>query len=186
MEDKKLSVEVPRRSLIYLLICGAGVLAFVLVGTYPSSRNIVRMDDSIADLKTRVEEQKILFPLYKKLREGLTTEVSKAQSNPPKAGLPARRMDDLTPIFGEIAANCGLEVSAVIPDVKSLVDDSHFLSVDLALKGDFFNLRKFLLELSNLPYLGDIEHLYILEGPDGKGYFLKVWLIIDNSGPATG
>lgn len=186
MEDKKLSTGVPRRSLIYLLICVAGIMAFVLVGIYPSYRNLARTDGSIAELKARIEEQKILFPLYQKLRKELAAEASRGQPGPSKVGLPVRRVDDLTPIFGEIAANCGMELSAVTPDVKSLVDDSRFLSVGVALRGNFTNLRNFLVALSNLPYLGDIEQLQIQEGPSGKEYFLKLWLMIDNPRPGTG
>ena len=185
MEEKKLSTGVPQRSIIYLLICGTGILAFVLAGIYPSYRNMVRMDGSIADLKAQIEEQKILFPIYQNLRQGLTQEALNAQSNPLKSGLPARLVDNLSPIFSEIAANCGLLVSAVTPDVKSLTNDSHFLSVDLTLKGNLFDLRKFLLELAGLPYLEDIEKLQIREGPDGKEYFLKVLLMIDNPRPAA-
>jgi len=186
MEEKKFSIKFPRRSIIYLLICGTGVLVFLLAGIYPSYRHMVRIDGSIADLKAQIEEQRVLFPIYQKLRGGLAPENLKAQSSPPKSGLPARQMDNLSPIFGELAANCGLEVSAVTPDVRSLTQNSSFLSVGLALKGNFFELRKFLLELVNLPYLGNIEELEIREGSGGKEYFLKVWLMIDNSPPASG
>jgi hypothetical protein len=186
MEEKKLSIQFPRRSLVYLMICGAGILVFVLGGIFPSYRDMVRMDGSIADLKAQIEEQKVLFPLYRKLLGELTAEKSKSRTNPPKSGLPVRRMDDLSPIFGEIAANCGLEVSAIAPDVKSLVDESHFLSVVLALKGSFFNLHRFLLEVANLPYLWGIEDMHIQEGSAGKEYHLKAWLIIDNPRPASG
>lgn len=186
MEAKNLAIAVPRRSIIYLLICGAGILAFVLAGIYPSYRSMVRMDRSIADLKAQIEEQKILFPLYEKLREDLAAKSLKVQSSSSKSGLPAHRMDDLSRIFGEIAANCGLELLSVTPDVKSLVDDPHFLSVRLMLGGSFFNLHKFLLELANLPYLWGIEELRIQEGLVGKEYLLKVWLMIDNARPASG
>jgi hypothetical protein len=89
-------------------------------------------------------------------------------------------------MFGEIAAGCGMEVSAVSPDVKSLANDPRFLSVRLALKGNFFNFRKFLLELANLPYLWGIEELQVQEGPDGKEYSLKAWLKIDSPRSASG
>ncbi len=186
MAGMKLSIEMPRRSLVYLMICGAGILAFILAGIYPSYRNMIRIDASMAGIKAQVDEQKILFPLFQKLRGILTSELSKAQPSPQKSGLPAQRLDDLPTIFGDIAANCGIEFSAVTPDVKSFADDSHFLSVDLALKGDFFKLRRFLLELANLPYLGSIEELQIQEGPQGKEFFLKVWLMIDNPRSSAG
>jgi hypothetical protein len=186
MEEKKLSIGFPRRSLVYLLICGAGILVFVLGGIYPSYRDKVRLDGSIADLRAQIEEQKLLFPRYQKLREELTAEKFKAPSNPLKSGLPARRMDDLSLIFGEIAANCGLEVSAIAPDVKSMVDDPHFLSVVLSLKGSFFNLQRFLIEMANLPYLWGVEEMHMQEGSGGKDYNLKAWLIIDNPRPAAG
>jgi hypothetical protein len=186
MEEKKLSMAVPRRSLIYLLICGAGILSFVLAGIYPSYRNMSRLDSSIADLKARIQEQKILFPMYQKLREELRPEASKAQPSPPKSGLPAGRMDDLSPILSEIAAKCGMEVSTVTPDLKSLSDTPHFLSVGLVLRGSFFNLRRFLLELADLPYLEDILELQIQGGVGDERYFLKIWLMIEDARPASG
>jgi hypothetical protein len=186
MEEKKSSIEFPGRSLVYLLTCGAGVLVFVLAGIYPSYRDMVRIDGSIAEIKAQIAAQKILFPLYRKLQEDLKLEASEARSSPPRSGFPSNRMDNLSPIFGEIAANCGLEVSAVTPDVKSLVDEPNFLSVGLALRGSFFHLHEFLVELANLPYLWGIEQLQIQEGLDGKEYFLKAWLMIDNPRPASG
>jgi hypothetical protein len=186
MEENKLSIEVPWRIIVYLLICGTGVLVFILGGIYPSYRNIVRIDGSIASLKAQIEEQKVLSPLYQKLRKELTAGNAVAESIPPKSGLSARWMDNLSPIFGEIAAKCGLEVSGVAPDVKSLVDDPHFLSVGLVLKGNFFNFQKFLLELENLPYMCGIEELQIREGLGAREYFLKTWLMIDNPGPESG
>jgi len=168
------------------LICGAGILVFLLAGIYPSYRNMVRMNGSIADLRARIDEQKVLFPLYQKLRENLAPQNSKAQSNPPKSGLSVRQMDNLSPIFGEIAAHCGLEAVGVTPDVKSLTPDSHFMSVGLALRGNLFDLRKLLVELARLPYVGNIEELDIQEGSDGKQYFLKLWLMVNKSQPASG
>ena len=144
------------------------------------------MDETIADLKAQIEEQKILFPLYQKVREGLTREALEARSAPQKCGLPARRMDDLSAIFGGIAANSGLDSWTVVPDVRSLTDDSHFLSVDLTLKGDLFKLHEFLLQLADLSCLENIQELQIVEGSEGKEYFLKVWLMIDNAQPAAG
>ena len=186
MQEKKLFFDLPRRSLIYLLICGAGIVVFLLAGIYPSHRNMVRMNGSIADLKARIEEQKVLFPLYQKLRENLAPQNSKAQWNPPKSGLSLRQMDNLSPIFSEMAAHCGLEAVEFTPYVKSLTPDSHFLSVGLALRGNLFDLRKFLVELAGLPYLGNIEELDIQEGSDGKQYFLKLWLMVNKSQPAPG
>jgi hypothetical protein len=186
MEKKNLAIGVPRRSIIYLAICGTGILAFVLGGIYPSYRNNLHLNGSIADIKARIEEQKVFFPLYQKLRQGFGAETSKDRPDPQKSGLSAGRIDNLPAIFGQIAANFGLEVSSLTPDVKSMADNPHFLLVRLALKGNLFDFRKFLIELANLPYLEGVEEVKILEGLDGKEYYVKVWLMIESARAASG
>ena len=184
MELKKLSNDLPRQSLMYLLLCAGGVLAFALVGILPSYRNLNELDNSIANLNAQIEEKKILLPIYQKLRE---SQAAGFKDEPvlAKTGLPESRIDNMLDMFEEIARTNGLEATSAVPELKSSAGDSKSLVVHVMIKGNFFNFRKLLVALADLPYLDHVEEVQIQEGSNGKEYSLKLWLIIDNPRSAT-
>ncbi|MGC9194527.1 MAG: hypothetical protein ACP5IL_03630 [Syntrophobacteraceae bacterium] len=153
---------------------------------YPAHQNQGRLELSIADARAKIREQEVLFPIYQRLRSELGAHAPKAGSLRPHGGLSTEKMADLFSLFSGIASKCGMQITAVTPDVKGLTKDSHFVSVDLSLKGDFFHLRRFLIKLSELEYMRHIEQLLIEQGPSGKKYHLRVLLGVQANGAASG
>ena len=182
----KLPAKIPAQSVYYLLLCSAGILLFILIGLYPLQSSLNQQDEDMAKLKARIEEQKVLFPLYKELLLLEKTQKSDLSVLPAssKTGLSMDQLGNISFLFKNIAREGSLEALLVTPDVKSLTNNSKSISVLLVVRGDFLKLRRFLFELEKLPYLEHIEEIQIQEAAGGKEFRLKTWLAV-NCGKST-
>lgn len=176
MEEGK-SIHLPRRSLHYLLVCGGGVLVFLLLGIFPSQMKLRDLDLQIAEIKTRIEEQKALFPVFQDLlrRERKLYELGIL--------LPAERaklgQDQIGGVSGTLAKAaevCNLEKLHVTTDLKSLEADVKTLRVRASARGDFLQFRCFLLELNRLPYLHSIDEVRVVQQSEEEEIHLTLSL----------
>jgi hypothetical protein len=175
--------KIPAQSIYYFILCTTGILLFILIGLYPLQSSLNQQDRDLAKTKARIEEQRLLFPLYQDLL--LLGKGQKIDSNflaaSSKAGLSLDQLANISILFKTIAQEGGLEAVSVTPDVKSLTNNSKSISVLLIVRGDFLKLRRFLFELEKLPYMEHIEEIQIQEAVGGKEFRLKTWLAV-NSG----
>ena len=74
----KLSLSIfPKKSLITVCIYIGVLIAFIFLIIIPTQRESEALDKRIIELNTRIEEQKILKPIYQSLQK-------KAELTPPK------------------------------------------------------------------------------------------------------
>jgi hypothetical protein len=180
MQIRQILQKTPKKSLYYLLLCSTGILMFISIGLYPLQTSLNRLDEDIARIKARIEEQKALFPLYKELMGKFQKKDSKLLLNLPKTSLSVDQIDGITTIFKKIAQQCNLEAISITPDAKSLANNSKWMSVSLIVRGDFLKLRKFLFELEALPWLEHLQEVQIQEALAGKELRLKTLVAITN------
>jgi hypothetical protein len=182
MQIKQLP-KIPAQSVYYFLLCSTGILLFVFLGLYPVQSSLNHQDQDMAKMKARIEEQKVLYPLYQELL--LLGKGQKKDSNllpaSSKAGLSMDQLGNISILFKNMAQESSLQAVSVTPDVKSLTTNSKNISVLLVVKGDFLKLRRFLFELERLPCMEHIEEIQIEEAGGGKEFRLKTWLAV-NSG----
>ena len=55
------------QSLFIFVVCAVGILAFFLLIILPSQKTSAELDREIAKLNTRIEEQRILTPVFHNL-----------------------------------------------------------------------------------------------------------------------
>lgn len=177
MEGKK-SRKIPMESISYLLICTLGIFVFILIGPYMSGKSLIKMDMEIKKLQIQREKQQLLYPFYQKVFKKLQIE-SKKLPSPPKSKFPRAKTDKISSIFSEILQKINLETISIIPDVKSIANGSNLFFVNLAVKGNFFDFRTFLIELGGNPYVQHIEEIKIQQVPGDKKLSLKIWLALD-------
>lgn len=178
MEQKGLP-RFPAQSLLYLLICAGGIIGFFLLAIYPYQKYLAGLDRETKGIETQIEEQKILFPVYKDLLKKVSTAKQGILPFPQKGKLDREKIDGISFIFEEIARKSNLSLVTAVPDVKSLVKDSGLLSIDVGMKGDFFNFRNFLLQVGGMPCLEHIEEIRIQPATGVKKFWLKVWLALE-------
>ena len=151
----------PTQSLIYLLICCAGVLVFVLMIILPAQRSTVELDAEIVGLQARIEEQRILSPVFKSLFERAKAENPSGLPVQVKSKLSRDDIADLTARLQQIVRDNNLQIEELAPDVYSFTDNSGFLSVDISASGQFIDFRKFLIDLGTIPSLERVETIDI-------------------------
>ena len=155
------------RVIINLLICSGGIAVFILFLIWPLQMSITRADQEIDCVKSRIEEQKILYPVYCDLLKRIK------QKNP--KGLFAKESEkpaqydseDITLLIQEIAAGNNLKVISIIHDVGSLIDDAGYEIIDASVTGEFKDFRNFLLGIGKMRYANYLEELRIEEFGDG-------------------
>ena len=177
MELKQL-IKLPRRGSIYFLIFGVGVLIFIAVGIYSSKKFSEIKDREIKAIRHQIEGQKVVLPLYSDLLNKMRVSGPEVLTFPIKIRLSEDKIEEIPVRFAEIAKKCNLEAVSIIPDVMSLDRDSGLLLVNAFVKGDFFDFRKFLIELGRVPYMEHIERVHIQRTMKGKELRVKIWLAL--------
>lgn len=64
-------------------------------------------------------------------------------------------------MFNKLAEQSGVTFSSAIPDASNYLQDKGYLTMKIDFIGDFFNLRRLLLSICQLPYLESIDQMRI-------------------------
>jgi len=180
---KRLKIsQLPTRSIAFLLICAGGLLTFFLLVIYPQRISLAEADLEIEKLKGRIEEQKILYPVFQDLLRKTRLKVTEGLPFPEKVKMKRDDTAKIWSIFQEIAQKSGLTIEDIVPDVSSLIGSSGYFKMNLVVQGEFLDLRNFLLQLGELPYLEHIEKIRIRSIQGAKEIRLKIWMAQEQTG----
>ena len=158
------------------LICVGGFLAFIPLLIYPQQTSLAETDMEIKELKARIEEQKILYPVFQDLLRKAHFKGAKGLPFPKKAKLKQSDAAKIPSIFQNIAKKNHLTPVDVKSDIESLFNSAGYMKIDLAVEGRFFDLRNFMLDLAELPYLEHIERIQIRSIQEMKAADFKIWI----------
>lgn len=170
------ALKLPARSIAFLLICAGGLLAFILLVIYPQQTSLDEADMEIKALKSRIEEQKLLYPVFQDLLRQAHFKNTQGLPFPNKARLGRDETVKISSIFQKIARKNHFKLVEIKSNIESLIDSSGYLKIHLVLEGHFFDLRNLLLQLGELPYLEHIERIQIRSAQEKKIISLNVWL----------
>ena len=177
MSDK-ISSSPLAQSFVILVICAVGILAFFVLIILPSKTTSADLDQEIESLTVRIEEQRILTPVFHSL-------LKRAKVPPPGDGdLPSPEKSKLThadmiaipTVIRDFAGRRNLKLEEITTDDSSLMQESGYLLMWLRLSGDFFKIREFLIDLGSIPSLEHIEEINIRSAKTTKELRLKIWL----------
>ena len=174
--SNRLSSNPLTQSLIIFLVCAAGVLVFFLLIILPSQKTSAELDQEIAKLNARIEEQRILTPVFHSLLKRAKKEGPSELPWPKKTKLTHGDMNAISTVFQDIAGKHNLKLEEITTDVRSMVQGSGYLLMRLRLSGDFFDVRKFLIDLGSIPSLEHVEEINIRSAKTSKELRLKIWL----------
>jgi hypothetical protein len=173
---EKLSAYLPAQSLIYLLICCAGVIVFIIMIILPARKATAELDTEITNLEARIEEQRILNPVFKSLFKRAKAKNESGLPARSKAKLSRDDISDLTTRMQQMVRDHNLQIKELAPDVNSLADNSGFLSVTLSATGQFMDFRSLLVDLGTIPSFEMIESVDISAEEGYRQINLQVWL----------
>ena len=151
----------PTQSIVYCLICGAGIIAFIFLIIIPSQKTSAELDGQIKKVNERIEEQRILRPVFdsliKRAKQADTNEVPVTPGFKTASG----GINEITELLQEIARQHDLELKDISTDVASMMKNSQKMMMRIILTGNFQKFREFLLDLSAIPQLEEIEEIKI-------------------------
>lgn len=175
--EKTKAPRLAPESIIYLMLCSGGVLAFLLLVTFPSQQALRKMDHDIVQIKNQIEEQRILQPVFNDLLKQIRIKIPAGLQPPQKAALGQRESERLTTTFKDITRASHLRLKSITPDINTIMDDSGRMKVDLEVAGNFLDLRHFLLRLIELPYLEHIESVVVETAQQVKQTRISMWML---------
>ena len=173
---KKINSILPAQSLIYFLICGTGILVFVLLIIIPTQKTSAELDKDIDKLNARIDEQRILRPIFdnllKQIKKKGPTELPLTKKNKLARG----DVSTISERLLEIARRFDLKLHDIQTDVNALENNADYLLIRIHATGDFKRFRDFLVDLGNIPSLAQIEEIKIRAIENSREFKLKVWL----------
>ena len=173
---KKILSLLPTQSLIYILTCGCGVIVFIFLIIIPYQKTSAELDQEIEKLNDRIEQQRILRPVFDNL-------LDRAKRKPPTE-LPATKKvkldrDDLnkvSEIIQNMAGRHDLKVQDIKTDANEIMNNTGYMLMRVQAAGDFMKFREFLMDLGTFPSLEQIEEINIRAIEGNREYKLKIWL----------
>ncbi len=163
-------------SLLIIMVCAVGILAFFLLIILPSQKTAAELDQDIANLSARMEEQRILTPVFQSLMKRAKMAPPSGLPVPERTKLTHGDMNSLTNVFQEIAARHSLNLEEIKTDVSSMVQDTGYLAMQIRLSGDFKKLREFLIDLGSISSLEHVEEINIRPLKTSRELEIKFWL----------
>jgi len=171
-----------QKSLFYFALFGVVLATIALLMIFPDYRTLAALDKNIKQLETKIETHKMLFPLFQKMLTEINIKLPDGVTLPKGEKLSQEKAETIVSMFHELSAKAGVKMVEASPDVESTLNGFGFLLMNVVVKGDFLNLREFLLELGSLPYLEKIEQLKLQPVEGGKEIRLKIWLVKEIKG----
>ena len=175
---EKIYANTPKRTIIYALLCLSSILFIVLAGIIPKQFSLTSLDQKIKSIQFQIEEQKSLYPIYQDLQKKTQAGDSKVLPLPVRNALLRTQLDTIPATFREIARKANLDMVSASPDLNSLSGESSLLPVNAVIRGNFFNFRKFLIGLGDVPYLERIEEIQIQQNEDTMEFKMKIWITL--------
>ena len=175
MSDK-ISSSPLAQSFVILVICAVGILAFFVLIILPSKTTSADLDRDIESLTVRIEEQRILTPVFHSLLKRAKIPGPSGLPSPQKSKLTHVDMNAISKVFQDFAGRRNLKLEEITTDDSSLMQESGYLLMWLRLSGDFFKIREFLIDLGSIPSLEHIEEINIRSTKTSKELRLKIWL----------
>ena len=178
MAELKMGVKVPQQSIIYFALCFGGILVFIFAGIIPANRSMSELDKKITEVKSRIDEQQTLAPLYQSLRSMNEKQDPGSLPLTEKVKLSQSKINTIPLIFSTAAKMSGMSLISATPSLSTLTGDLQLLPVNIVLKGEFINFRKYLINIGGIPYVQHIEEITIQAKPDTKEFNVKVLVAI--------
>lgn len=177
MKTGKLGSLLPTQSLVLCLLCASGLMAFLLFVILPGQRLSDELDRDIDGLRARIEEQKVLSPVFKNLFEKSKQSATQGVPVSPKTKVSREELPGVPKRLQSMAAAHRLSVREIVPEVNTLMDTSNRFLLRMTAAGQFKDLRGFLMDLGSLGYFDSIEEIDIRAVEGGAEEFgLRIWL----------
>jgi len=166
----------PTQSLVYCFICGAGIIVFIFLIIIPSQKTSAELDRDIKNINDQIEEQRILRPVFDSLlkrakkEDSTDSPLTQTQAFKPASG----DINAITDLLREIAQSHDLVMKDISTDVTALMKNTGTMLMQINITGDFMKFRDFLIDLSAISVLEQIEEIQIRAVEGTREFDLKI------------
>jgi hypothetical protein len=167
--------KLPNRNVILILILGIGIILFILLSIFPNYIAYSNIIQDIERLKSNIEEQKILSPIFNDFSKKAEFKEPENLPFPKKTKMTKNETGKISAVIQDIILNNGFKLESIATDVGSLMHESGMLKLTVLMSGDFMNLRNAMLQLGALPYLEHVESIQINSYHEKTKIQLKLW-----------
>ncbi len=174
-----INVEIPAKSLGYMVVCG-GILLVVVLGLVSFQRYNTSRAQDVKKIQNQIDEQRALGPVHVSLIKVSEAKDVYGLPNPQRIKLARQELDKFQDAVRGVAGKSGLMNVFLLPDVKTVSGTSPNLLYNATMKGDLVNFRRFLIGLSAVPYVDQIEEINIKQYGDSMEFKLKIWVALAN------
>lgn len=178
MADFKITEKIPAQSISYMAMCIVGLSILVLGGILPAYRTIHTLDKRITDLNRRIDDQKNLTSLFVALKEQTGQNDRAILPLPAREKLSPDKLDTIPPVFRKAAGNSGMSLVSAVPDLGALAGSAQFIPVNVVLRGNTRDFRKFILEIGAIPYIDHVEKIEVHVGPENREFRLNIQIAV--------
>ena len=107
--------SLPTQTLSYFVILGGGVVLFLLLAILPAHKETAELDFEISNVNTKIEEQKILTPVFESLMKKAELKPPEGLNYVPKEKLKTDNTHKVADRFQEMAETSMLELVEFSP-----------------------------------------------------------------------
>jgi len=171
----------PERRMFFAVVCCGGLLGFYLLSILPHQQATDQITDQINALKTQIDEQRLLGPIYHRFTELLVGTQPEGLGDlpfPSPDRLKPEQVAGIETLFRQLAEQNQLNLQRIGSDLNSMISETGELKLTLEITGALNNLREFMLKLAELPYLNHVGRIEVRResGPQGLHMELDIWL----------
>ena len=166
----------PTQSLICFLFCAVGIVAFIFLIILPNQNLSAELDQEINQITARIEQQRILRPVFDSLLKRAQKKKSTQLPATKKVKLERGDILKVSERLQEIARRNELTIEDVNTDVDEIMNNTGYMLMRLHITGEFLKFRDFLLDLGTLPWLERIEEIKVRAIEGNREYNLRIWM----------
>jgi hypothetical protein len=178
--NNKFNLDIPSKSISYMLICGGIIIIIILIGIIPLNRYSAKRSQDVKAIQGQIDEQKAYAQAYQFIQSTSNKKVSYILPNPAPTKLSRQDWEKFQFAFRAETGKSGMMVSSLAPDTKSLEGGSQKLLYNATVKGEFANFRKLLVALGALPYNDRIDEINMKQNSDSMEFKVKIWIALAN------
>lgn len=166
----------PTQSLIYFLVCSAGIIAFIFLIIIPNQNMSAELDQEIEKLNNHLEQQRILRPVFDSLIDRAKRENPTELPVTKKVKLARGDINKISKLLQDMAQRHDVNIQNIRTDVNEMMSNKGYMRMRIHATGDFMKFRDFLVDVGTIPSLEQVEEINIRAIEGSREFKLRIWM----------
>ena len=150
------------------------LIAAVLI--IPNYFGIQDLESEAAELRTRLDEQQMLLPVFADLIKRSKAGGGMGLPLPKRQALSNDEIKSVLSSLKDEAGDMDLRVKELVPCVRGFLESSKRVEVSAVLMGSTDGFRRYILYLSQQPYVDIIQSVRFRIRPEGTECRIRFWI----------